>query len=201
MVAVPQLEAIAKSIITVVGGFGGLVYLVERGYRLIDWFRNRPHLGIQILRETQDAKGLPFVEFEATNLGVATVALEPTITVAGLWMIGGELAPWRGELTFFADMDRSLDPHKPKRLLAAGTTSGQHAFTFLWYRAYTFRATRGSSRRVYLRHIDGPQLSWARFRFEATLVRWDWSRAWLLKRVRRPDLLLEGESDDPADAP
>ena len=69
-----QLEAFAKSIITVVGGFGGLVYLVERAYRLIDWFRNRPHLGIRILRETQDAKGLPFVEFEATNLGVAPVA-------------------------------------------------------------------------------------------------------------------------------
>ena len=79
MGVLPQLEAFAKSIITVVGGFGGLVYLVERAYRLIDWFRNRPHLGIRILRETQDAKGLPFVEFEATNLGVATVALEPTI--------------------------------------------------------------------------------------------------------------------------
>src|SRR2546426_12255944 len=77
---VPQLEALAKSIITIVGGFGGLVYLVERGYRLIDWFSNRPHLGIRILRETLDAKkGLPWVEFEATNLGVAPVALEPTI--------------------------------------------------------------------------------------------------------------------------
>ena len=197
MGVLPQLEALAKSLITVVGGFGGLVYLVERGYRLVDWFRDRPHLGIRILRETQDAKGLPFVTFEATNLGVATVALEPTIDVAGLWMMEGELAPWRGELTFFADMDRSLDPHKPKRLLAAGTRSGQHAFTFLWYRAYEFRATRGRSRRVYLRHIDGPQLSWVRFRIEATLARWDWSRTWLLKRVRRPDLLLEDTSTAP----
>ena len=96
------------------------------------------------------------MEFEATNLGVATVALAPTIDVAGLWVIGGVLAPWRGELTFFADMDRSLDPHKPKRFLAAGTTSDQHAFVFLYYRTYTFRATRGSSRRVYLRHTGVP---------------------------------------------
>src|SRR6185437_15755828 len=130
-------------------------------------------------------KGTAWVNFEATNLGVTPVALEPTIDVTGLWLVGGDLAPWRGELDFFGNTDRSLDPHKPKQLLAAGTKAGQHAFTFLWYRVYTFRATRGWKRRVYLRHISGPQLSWARFRIESTLLRWDWSRSWLLKRVRR----------------
>jgi len=178
-----ELKDLVTSVVTLVGGSGGLVYLVERGYRLIEWFRNRPHLAVRILRETQDGKGLPFVEFEATNLGVATVALQPTIDVAGLWVIGGVLAPWRAKLTFFADMDRSLDPHKPRRLLAAGTTSDQHTFVFLYYRTYTFRATRGPARRVYLRQIDGPQLSWFRFHWERTQVLLPWFRDALLRRV------------------
>jgi hypothetical protein len=184
-VTTPQLKELVTNIVTWVGVLGGLLYLLERLRNLIDWFRNRPRLGIRILRENQDHKGVPFVEFEATNLGVATVALEPTIDVAGLWVHGGEFAPWRGALTFFWNSpDRSLEPHKPRRFLAAGTTAGQHEFGFLWYRAYTFRATRGRPCRIYLRHIDGPQLSWLRFHWERVQLRLPWTRDALLKRVR-----------------
>ena|SRR2546426_5255872 len=188
-VTASELKELVTSIVTVVGGSGGLLYLVERLVRVVDWFRNQPRLGVRILQETQDDKGLPWVNFEATNLGIAPVALEPTINVVGLWLLGGDLTPWRGELTFFGDIARDLDPHKPKRLTAAGTESGQHAFAFLWYRVYTFRATRGRPCRVYLRHIAGPQLSWLRFQWERIQLLLPWTRDALLKRVglRLPD--------------
>jgi hypothetical protein len=177
----PELKTLAKSILTVVGTLGGLLYLLERLQHLVAGFRNRPHLAVRILRETLNRT--PLVEFEAQNLGAAPIALEPWIELTGFWILGGEFHRWRFRFEFAATADRSLEPHKPKRISAVGEAD-QDVFPFLWYRAYTFRATRGRPCRVYLRHIDGPELSWLRFRWEVTRLRIPWTRDALLKRVR-----------------
>jgi len=182
-VPLAEVKALAKSVLTVVGGSGGLLYLVERLQHVVAGFRDRPHLAVRILRETLNRT--PLVEFEAQNLGAAPMALEPTIELTGLWILGGEFHRWRFRFELDAGADRSLDPHKPKRLSAAGAAD-EEAFPFLWYRAYTFRATRGRPCRVYLRHIDGPELSWLRFCWEAMRLRIPWMRDALLKRVWQP---------------
>lgn len=186
MVVVSALVVVVTlaQIVTFVGGSGGLAYLLERLVRVIGWFRNRPRLTVRILDEVHFG-GRPLVQFEAQNLGVDPMALDPTVELSGLWLESGEIHRFDLRLIVDVSVDRSLDPHKPKQLSAVGTTDkAGHAFTFLWYRVYTFRATRGRPCHVYLRTIDGQPLSKIRCYWEAMQLRIPWTRDALLKRVR-----------------
>jgi hypothetical protein len=155
----------------VVGGSGVLFYYVDR-------FRNRSRLRVRILREVVGTSPGHLVEFEAQNLGTLPMSLEPTVTMTGLDL---KLRRRRYTMAVSSHENRTLPPHAPKSF--GVLCDPDPAFGFLWYRTYTFRATRGGARRVHLRYIDGPPLSAVRSFFEIRLMRWAWTRDLLLKRV------------------
>src|SRR3989442_592199 len=80
-------------------------------------------------------------------------------------------------------VDRSLPPRTPKTFEAKAAPDSEGALGFLWYRQYTFAATRGRGRRVRLRYVDGPVLSAWRFRVESVLFRWKVTQSLLVDRV------------------
>ena len=164
--------------VTFVGGSGGLLYWL----RLV---RDRPHFTVRILRETAGStNALSVVSFEVQNLSQTAMSLEPTIEFAGVEITGVARRDGAGRFTLTTPEDRNLPPHTPRRFEMV-LKPVDVTFGFLWYRVYRFRATRGWAQRVYLRHIDGPHLSWWRNQYEVRLYRWDRTRDSLLRRVTR----------------
>src|SRR4029077_9500754 len=155
----------------------------------VDRFRNRSRLRVRILRElpdssvdtsTGDVDFGHFVEFEAQNLGGAPMSLEPTVTLAGLDL---RFRWHRFRMSMDPGVNRTLPLHTPRPLSVLCDLDP--AFPFLWYRTYTFRATRGGPCCVRLRHIHGPPVSAFRSFCERQLMRLAWIRDRLYRRLRR----------------
>lgn len=161
-------------LLTVTGGAGGVAYWADR-------IRNRSRLRVRILREQSGSEKLPLLRFEAQNLGVSPMSLEPVIVVTGYTPLKRQ----RRVYHFAVDqaVDRSLPPHTPRTFEAKAPLDPEGAMGFLWYRQYTFAATRGRARRVRLRYVDGPVLSAWRFRIESPLFRWKATQHLLVERV------------------
>lgn len=176
------LVDLGKELIALIGGSGGLLYYVDR-------VRNRSRLRVRILRElpdssmetsTGDVAFGHYVEFEAQNLGAAPMSLEPTVTMVGLDL---QFRWHRYEMTVDPAADRTLPPHTPRRLSVLADLDP--VFPYLWYRTYTFRATRGGARRIRLRHRHGPPLSTLQSFCERHLMRWGWARDRMHQQLRR----------------
>ncbi len=161
-------------ILTVIGGAGGVVYWWDR-------FRNRSRLRVRLLSETSATGSPAILRFEAQNLGSGPMSLEPVVVLTGY-------TPMKREprLYYFAiaqTTDRSLPPHSPRTFDATSPTDDEGAMGFLWYRQYTFSATRGRTRRVLTRYVDGPLIPAWRFRIERLLFRVRVTQFFLVNRV------------------
>ena len=160
-------------LLTVTGGAGGVAYWVDR-------FRNRSRLQVRILREETGSEK-PLLRFEAQNLGVSPMSLEPVIALIGYTPLKRERRIYHFALD--QALDRSLPPHTPKTFEAKAPPDAEGALGFLWYRQYTFAATRGRGSRVCLRYVEGPRLSGWRFRTEFALFRWKATQHFLIQRA------------------
>ena len=160
-------------ILTVLGGAGGVVYWVDR-------LRDRSRLRVRILRDHSEADRPSVLTFEAQNLGVGPMSLEPVVVVTGY-------TPYKRQRRVYhfavKAADRSLPPHTPKTFEAVAPADHEGSMGFLWYRRYTFAATRGRARSVRLRYVDGAPVSAWRFRVESLLFRWKPTQGLLVRKV------------------
>ena len=148
----------------------------------LDRFWNRPRLKARVLREDTSPED-PRLLFEAQNVGSSPMSLEPAVI-----LVGYTPTLKRCVVQFAVDPGpgRSLPPHVPQDMRASAPPDPDAVIGFLWYRRYTFAATRGRPRHVFLRHVNGPRLSAARFYCERALFRISWTHALLLRAVQRP---------------
>lgn len=160
--------------LTLVGGSGGLIYWLERLWSCA-------RIKVRILREDTTPED-PRVQFEAQNLGMSPISLEPSVV-----LVGYTPKARRHVIHFAVDPGpgRSLPPHVPQSLMASAPPDPDALIGFLWYRKYTFSATRGRPRHVRLRHLNGPRLSALRFLVELCLFRIPWTRGFLLHRLNK----------------
>src|SRR5438874_2184887 len=110
-------------ILTVLGGAGGVAYWVDR-------LRNRSRLRVRILREQTDSNKPSLLSFEAQNLGVAPMSLEPVIIVTGYTPYKRQRRVYRFAVE--GPGDRSLPPHIPKIFEALAPADNEGAMGFLW---------------------------------------------------------------------
>lgn len=151
------LKPLHLRLLTVLGGSAGLAYL----------FRYRTRLRVRIVQELPIP---PTLSFEAENLGASPMSLNPTVTLTG-WVLSNNL-----KIVFeVKEQDRSLPSHVPRRF-KAGSTASTAEHVMLWYRTYHFSPTKGRTRRLRLRYIDGPKLSLLRFMLELAIFRLPASR-------------------------
>ncbi len=143
-------------LVYVLGGSGGLAYWIHL-------LRYRTRLSVRIVQEHPK---LTILSFEAENLGASPMSLNPTVTLTG-YVLSDNL-----KIVFeVKQQDRSLPSHVPRRFKAGSTVStAEHVM--LWYRTYHFSPTKGRTRRLRLRYIDGPKLSLWRFMLEVAIFRW-----------------------------
>lgn len=159
-------------ILTVVGGSGGVFYWLER-------LADRPRLRVKILRETTTPSN-PRVQFEARNVGSSPMSLEPIVILVGYTPQGRRLAV---QYTVGPESPLSLPPQVVQNITASAPPDPDAHIGFLWYRRYTFAATRGRPRHAYLRKVNGRRLLALQFLVEGVLFRMAWTRGILLRLV------------------
>lgn len=143
--------------LTIVGGSGGLVYWWDR-------WRGRPCLSVKILREKKE-DGKARVEIEVENTGSDPNSIQPGISFDG-W------TPKRRHRRMYFEIQederRGLAPYDPTRIYAVARDPDS-SYYFLWLRRYRIAATRGRTRLVRLRWVEGPVLGFGRYWLERTL--------------------------------
>jgi hypothetical protein len=147
----------------------------------LDRLRNRSRLRVRILREESGSDKASVLTFEAQSLGVAPMSLEPVVVVTGYTPLKRERRVYHFAIK--SPADRSLRPHTPKTFEAVAPPDPEGAMGFLWYRRYTFAATRGRGRSVRLRYVDGSPISAMRFKVESLLFRWKATQGFLVENV------------------
>jgi len=139
-----------------------LLRLLDRMFQLWGLVRGRPLLHVRILEDKSDQE-VGGLRFEVENRRRNVTSLDPSILVTYHWP-GRD--GWQRRKMWFRvrDLDRQLDPFKPKVLSASADELSNH-YWLSWFRTYRFRPTSGVTTRVRLRNtlldpISAPRFAW-----------------------------------------
>jgi len=143
-------------------GTGGIWYWMSQ-------WRDRIRLRVQFVREepfiSEDLDECSSMTCEVENLGSRPTSLEPTVGLTG-YTPKREFRRYKGQIV---GLGRDLQPHKPKMVTVDFSARD---ISFLLFRAYSFRLTRGFSKSLRVwsasQRIIGP------LRFKYELVRFKW---------------------------
>jgi hypothetical protein len=126
----------------------------------------------------------PHIQFEVENRGGSTVSLEPAVTYTA-FDIGGK----KIRMEFTVEGNLSLDHHVPTEMTAKAPEGDDPRITLFIYqrlRTYTFKASRGRSRRVRVMYAGGRPVS--RFRYYLGRLLWHLGRyEFVMKRLEKSD--------------
>jgi len=132
------------------------------------WFVRRPSLHVRIL-ENKRQKEIGGLRFEIENRSPTATSLLPQITASFLSPSRGHYV--RGRAIFdVRESDRHLAPYEP-RILSATPRDLAAGYGFSWFLKFTFRPSRGLTRKVYLRNAHLEPIGSLRFLFEKTRFR------------------------------
>ncbi len=149
---------------------GILLRLFDLLVQLLGVVRGRPLLYVRIQDEKCDQQVVGGLRFEIENRRRNITSLDHTIFVTYHWSDGKRWS--RGKVVYrVREMDRSLDPFRPKILNASIDELPKHYF-LSWFRTYKFRPTSGVTTRVRVRNVLLDQISLPRFMWELIQLRW-----------------------------
>jgi hypothetical protein len=123
---------------------------------------------VEIKKEAliRDTQGRVNMSFEAENLGSAPNSLSKNVLLSAV-------TPRRDryELSFeITDEDRSLPPYQPRNFLANATVSDD--LVFLWFKRYSFKASRGGRTHVYILSAQGKVMGRIPFHLRSLIYKW-----------------------------
>jgi hypothetical protein len=141
-------------------------------YCLVLFILYKQHKKVKIKIVNRNLTRTPYtLTFEAVNLGDSINSLEENITLSCLFPSGKSFChgqKYKCDFTI-APNDRSLEPHKPKTIIA--TSSSTEFLVYSWFQKYTFKPSKGCYSFVYMRNaMDGEMFVW-RYRIEKFLFR------------------------------
>jgi len=144
-------------IVYLVGGTGGLWYWINQ-------WRDRIRIRVRLRSETFELKESPNLEvvaiYEIENIGGQITSVEPSVRVSGYTPRKDRM-----KISFEIEgLERDLPPFKPKIFHATFTVPAK--YPFLLFRTYTFRATRGSGKKVRVWSANRRNIDFLRFHFE-----------------------------------
>jgi hypothetical protein len=138
-----------------IGGTGGIWFWVQ------EW-RKRVRIRVTMLNGMLELKQSPTisvkVKVEAVNLGNSTTSVEAVVRMVAWTARDRRRVVWSLNVV---SPDRTLEPHKPKIFELSGNCEASYPFT--WYRAYTFRVTKGSDYTLRTLSASDKQLGFFRF--------------------------------------
>lgn len=145
-----------------IGGSGGIWYWVTL-------WRNRVRIDVRLIERIMDTHFLTFVkldlEFEAENLGATATSLSPEATFSA-YSKDREKFRIRFQLK---NVDRVLVPFTPKRFKLRIEVPDSYRFS--WYQAFSFRATRGSTKPIFMLNASNRRISRLRYAFGLVLFK------------------------------
>ena len=144
-------------ILYLLGGSGGIWYWINQ-------WRGRVRIRVRLLNETFSPKENPNLEvnttYEIENIGSSPTSLIPQVTISGY-------APDKDRISTSFEiegLDRHLPPFQPKQISAAFKVEAR--YMFLLFRTYTFRPTRGSTKRIRVWSVSQRNLNCFQFHYE-----------------------------------
>lgn len=143
-------------ILYLIGGTDGIWYWINQ------WC-DRICIRVRIHSETFDIKEPPNLEVtgvEIENIDSRVTSLEPTVIVSG-YTPKKECEHSSFEVK---DLERDLPPFKPKLFRAVYKVPA--TYSFLLFRTYTFRLTRGSGKRLRVWSASKRNIGVIRFHYE-----------------------------------
>lgn len=133
-----------------IGGSGGIWYWVTL-------WRNRVRIEVRLIERIMDTHASAEVkldlEFEAENLGATSTSLSPEATFSAYTNKREKYhIPFQ-----IKDVDRVLVPFTPKRFKQRIIVPASYVFS--WYQVISFRATRGSTKPIFLLNTSNKRIT------------------------------------------
>jgi len=136
-----------KLVISFVGGFGGILYLLQLLY-------SRPRLAIRQLKVQLDPNSFDRIRFEAENMGEKTTSLARDVALSA-YNLKAEAVKDIASVTS-SSRDRSLNPRQPKTFEAHFSKDDHVVHAFWLLQKYTFRLSHRAKRNLYLKYHSKP---------------------------------------------
>lgn len=145
------------------GGAGGLWFWIGQ-------WRDRIRIRVRVAKEgrfiSEELKENSYIQCEVENIGGRPTSLQPAVILTG-YTPKREFQRYEG---IIVESERDLPPHKPKKFTIYFNVID--VYSFLLFRNYRFRLTRGKSNSLRFRSARNQVLGPLRYRYELICFKW-----------------------------